>query len=132
MPRKIPYLQRRGDAFSFRIAVPTDLRTVIGTRELTKALSTQDRRIATPIALSLAAKAKQLFINLRDMTSPKPPPNSFGYSFEILLSELGLPTGIKATAEPHEQDAVNSHIKTAIDAAAKARETIPASTDTGS
>jgi integrase len=122
MPRKIPYLQRRGDSFSFRIAVPKDLHKSIGTRELTKALSTQDRCTAIPIALSLAAKAKQLFINLRDMTNQKSPTNGFDLILEVSFDELGLPDGFKINSEPHESDAANSAIRATIEAAALAKE----------
>lgn len=65
MPRQAPYLLRRGDTLSFRIAVPCDLRTLIGGRELTKTLRTADKRIAVPIALEFAATAKRLFNDLR-------------------------------------------------------------------
>lgn len=128
MPRKIPYLQRRGDAFSFRIAVPKDLHKTIGSRELTKTLSTQDRRIATPIALSLAAKAKQLFINLRDMANQKPSTNSLEFILEVSFDELGMPGGFKINAEPHESDAVSSAIRATIEATALAKERIHADT----
>lgn len=65
MSRQAPYLQRRGDTLSFRIAVPCDLRAVLGSRELTKALCTADKHIAIPIALEFAAAAKRLFNELR-------------------------------------------------------------------
>ena len=62
MPRSAPYLQRRGDTLYFRIAVPGDLRGCVGGRELTRTLRTADKSLACPIALSLASKAKLLFI----------------------------------------------------------------------
>jgi hypothetical protein len=65
MSGQAPYLQRRGDTLSFRIAVPGDLRALIGGRELTKTLRTPDKRIAAPLALELAAVAKRLFSKLR-------------------------------------------------------------------
>jgi integrase len=65
MPRQAPYLQRRGDTLFFRIAVPLDLRVLVGGRELTKTLRTADKRDAMPIALEFAATAKRLFNDLR-------------------------------------------------------------------
>ncbi|PTR09934.1 site-specific recombinase XerD [Nitrosospira sp. Nsp5] len=63
------YLQRRGDTFSFRIAVPSDLLAIIGKREFIKSLHTTDKNIAVPLALSLAATAKHLFNNLKTSMS---------------------------------------------------------------
>ena len=65
MPRKLPYLQPRGNTLFFRIAVPCDLRESIGGRELTKTLRTTDKRVAAPIALEYAAAAQRLFIDAR-------------------------------------------------------------------
>jgi len=65
MPKQTPYIQRRGHALEFRLAVPQDLRTTIGCRELVRSLRTGDREIAVPIALRFAAIAKALFIDLR-------------------------------------------------------------------
>ena len=67
MSRKIPYLQRRGDTFGFRMAVPLDLLSVIGQRELTRTLSTGNREVAAHRALTLAAQCKLIFLKLRDM-----------------------------------------------------------------
>ncbi len=69
MSNHTPYLQRRGDTFSFRIAIPASLHGAIGKREFIKALHTTDKHIAVPKALRLAATAKQLFNDLnRKMT----------------------------------------------------------------
>ncbi len=65
MSRQAPYLQRRGDRFYLRIAVPSDLQSIIGDREITRALRTSDKRVAAPLALELAASAKRLFVDLR-------------------------------------------------------------------
>jgi integrase len=65
MPRLAPYLQRRGYGLTFRIAVPPDLRPLVGIREITRALPTSDRHAATPTALQFASAAKQLFCDLR-------------------------------------------------------------------
>lgn len=65
MPRQAPYLQRRGDTLFFRIAVPLDLRALVGGRELTRTLCTAEKAEAIPIALEFAATAKRLFYMLR-------------------------------------------------------------------
>ena len=54
-----PYLQGRGDTFSFRIAIPSELRHLLGKREFIKSLRTTDKRVAVVKALMLTATAKQ-------------------------------------------------------------------------
>ncbi|MEK6663088.1 MAG: DUF6538 domain-containing protein [Pseudomonadota bacterium] len=71
MPRLAPYIQRRGYGLTFRIAVPADLRSIVGGCEITKALPTAHKNQAVPMAFELAATAKRLFCELRaHMTSP--------------------------------------------------------------
>lgn len=65
MPRSAPYLQRRGHQYFFRIAVPNDLRPALGWREVTRTLRTSDRKLAVPLALEYAARAKRTFATLR-------------------------------------------------------------------
>lgn len=100
MSRKIPYLQRRGDTFGFRMAVPPDLLPCIGQRELTRTLSTGDRELAVQRALTMAAQCKLIFYKLRDMAKKYPdiPPVEFTVSID--LKNL-IVTG---TSEPHEQE----------------------------
>lgn len=69
----LPYLLRRGDVYFFRIAVPVDLRTKLGKREITQSLKTPDRRQALPKALHLAAQATTLFAELRSAPSSEAP-----------------------------------------------------------
>jgi hypothetical protein len=54
MSGKIPYLQRRGDGFSFHIAHPDEFQTMTGKREFTKTLETADKSVAIPRILMLA------------------------------------------------------------------------------
>ncbi|MEO6563832.1 MAG: DUF6538 domain-containing protein [Nitrosospira sp.] len=143
MSKQTPYLQRRGDTFSFRIAVPSELQNVTGKREYIKSLQTTDKNIAVPLALRLAATAKQLFYELKVGMSK--PDNSrqltlnkktklisededeldegeglrFNYEMFLDLDDGGFLKGIKLQAEPHEQEAVNSAIKTALEHAPK-------------
>jgi integrase len=65
MPSLSPYLQRRGFALNFRITVPHDLRSIVGARELSRALPTTDRGSAALLALRCAVIARQVFAELR-------------------------------------------------------------------
>jgi hypothetical protein len=58
MPRKFPYLQRRGDIFSSRIAT-LELQAVAGKREFTKTPETGDKSVVITKALMLVAELKQ-------------------------------------------------------------------------
>lgn len=125
MAAQAPYIQRRGYGLTFRIAVPADLWHQVGLREITKALPTANRSLATPMALSLAFQAKLLFVRLREMkkTKTKPEDDSiqFGYTLEFELDEFGATKKVRVQAEPHEQDAVDSAIRTTFESSAKAR-----------
>lgn len=115
MPQYTPYLQRRRDAFAFRIAVPIDLRHTLGLHEITKGLGTSDKREAIPKALMLAARAKALFHELRMKKKKGAPLLRVDYTFKVDLDDLGRPTSIQVEAEPDEQEAVNSAIKAVLD-----------------
>jgi len=65
MSRQAPYTQRRGDTLFFRISVPADLRSLVGSREITKTLHTAHKIEATPLALVYAATAKRTFNEVR-------------------------------------------------------------------
>lgn len=119
MGSSAPYLQRRGGGFTFRIAVPAELRHQLGVREITKALpSSSSRQEAVALALSLAHQAKHLFLQLRRTMSKSktasPPALDFGYTLELDLDDLGLPKRVKVQAEPHEEDAVNAALRTVL------------------
>lgn len=120
-----PYMHRRGDTFFFRIAVPPDLRASIGAREITKTLSTSNRRTATPRALLFAAQVKSLFIKLRGDMGTNDDGLRVGFEFEMDMNELGL-SRYKIKAEPHELDAVSALAQTIIDSDAQARQKYPA------
>lgn len=113
------------------------LHGVVGKREFIKALHTTDKHIAVPKALRLAATAKQLFSELTNsMTKPDKLRQPFhkgklvsenendsdegegltiNYEMALDLDEFGFLKGLKVKAEPHEQEAVNSAIKTTLD-----------------
>ncbi len=65
MPAWCPYLQQRGNAFSFRITVPADLRAVFGCREVTHALPAHSLLLARERALLLGTQVRALFVQSR-------------------------------------------------------------------
>lgn len=92
--------------FFFRISVPQDLRLRLGLREITKTLSTPNKQKAFPIALSLAAQAKQLFNRLRgNMNADKSSDDDFKVDliYKLELNEIGLLKNIEITTEPHDK-----------------------------
>lgn len=126
MTSQAPYLQRRGFGLTFRIAVPADLLNQVGLREITKSLPTANRSLATPMALSLALQAKLLFIKLRAMKKSKVQPGNepikFEYTLELELDDFGALKKLKVQADPSEQEAVDSVIRTAFESSASARQ----------
>jgi hypothetical protein len=62
MPNHTPYLQRRGDTFSFRIAVPSHLLSLIGKREFTKSLQTTDKHLLSQWRYSLRQRQSGSFM----------------------------------------------------------------------
>lgn len=99
----VPYLQRRGETYCFRIAVPSDLRTAIGAREITRSLKTPDRRIATPRALHLASQALILFAELRAM--PKKSDDGIQVDFSLMLdmNQFGRKVAVARDIQPGEE-----------------------------
>lgn len=61
MSRSLPFIQRRGYTLNFRIAVPADLRPLVGLSEVTRSLGTADKHRAGPLALLYAARVKHAF-----------------------------------------------------------------------
>ena len=112
MPNQSPYLNRRGDSFCFRIAVPLDLRAALGKREITKFLDAADRKTAVPQALLLAGRCKLLFVEMREMAKKNRGGFKTNYQLKVELDGIGKPKSFDVQAEPHEQEAVNSAIET--------------------
>ena len=107
MAKRIPYLHRRGDVFSFRIAVPQSLRSVIGVRELTRSLRTSDRHTAVPLALELAAKVTHQFQQIRmAMAKKKDKSVRIDYGITISTDELGFPKYEATDVKPGEEESV--------------------------
>ena len=62
---KHPRLQKRGSRYFLRVKVPTDLRSVIGKREIRKALGTSDPREALKAVRKASAETDAMFDALR-------------------------------------------------------------------
>jgi integrase len=111
MSRVIPYLKRRGNVFSFRIAVPSDLRNIIQLREFTKSLDTGDFALAVSRCLILAAQAKHAFYTLRKMKKEKKTDGGefrIDYTVEINFDEFSRKKNLIVNAEPHEEEAATA------------------------
>ena len=121
MPGTYLVRSRRSSIFYFRRRVPDDLRPIVGKVFIQQTLHTSDRREAIILARALAAKTDTIFRDLRTMKKQRPAQQTtpatgshFDYIMEIDLSDSGRPKSIKVQAEPHEQEAVNSAIATAL------------------
>jgi integrase len=114
-----PYMQRRGDCYNFRIAVPADLRAAMKTRELVRTLKTLDRRIALPRALYLASKALTLFATLRAMPDDHRKTLRVDYSVIFDFNEDGSVQRIESKGDSHETDAINAIIRTGLEGASR-------------
>ena len=120
MSRLAPYLLRRGDSYAFRIAVPADLQSIIGSREIVRTLGSGSNLASIPFALEYAARAKRIFSGIRAiMEQQRLNDNgklggSFrpSYSLSFDLNELGLLKGFQVQAESEASDAVDSAIRT--------------------
>ena len=111
-------LSRHGTVYYFRRRVPKALHAAIGKPFLVRSLDTTDRRTAIVRARSLAVQTDLIFQNSLMATKNSPGGGlRIDYKLEINLDHLGQPTAISVDATPEEQDAVNSAIRTAIEAA---------------
>jgi hypothetical protein len=108
---------RHGTVYYFRRRVPKKLHAAIGKPFLVHSLDTTDRRTAVVRARSLAVQTDLIFQTTLMAVKNRPSGGlSIDYKLEINLNHLGQPTAIHVDATPDEQDAVNSAIRTAIEA----------------
>lgn len=70
MPASSPYLQYRGNALAFRIAVPADLRDAFACREVVHALPADSLTAARDHALILGVRVRRLFVDARRELHP--------------------------------------------------------------
>lgn len=106
---------RHGTVYYYRRRVPNDLKQLIGKRYLTKSLETAHLGTAITLARAYAAKTDALYQHLRTMKKSSTPENHFGYTFKVDLDAWGKPSSITVDAEPEEQEAVNSAIRTVLE-----------------
>ena len=96
------YLRLEGDIYFFRIAVPADLRQILGKREIKRALHTGAKKTALPRARQLALDAKNLFAYCRSMSKrPILPISDFG------IAKITLPNGCQLeniTTDPNNPE----------------------------
>lgn len=85
MSRIAPYTLRRGDALYLRIAIPSDLQTIWGAREVMRTLGTSDKQQALPVALECAAVIKRVFADLRKTMADGDPTHE---ELESLIAEI--------------------------------------------
>lgn len=114
MPRDFLITSRHRTKFYFRRRVPDDLRAVVGKPYLVKSLGTCERRAAIILARIFATRTDALFSHLRTMNHKDDDGLTLGYVFEIEMDEFFRPKKVKLDAEPHETDAANSAIETAL------------------
>jgi hypothetical protein len=120
MAAKFLIKSRHGTIYYFRRRVPEAAQPVIGRRVLVRSLETSDRRVAVVRGRALAAQTDSIFQRLAMTTNSNAPDGfTFNYEMKLDLNELGIPSSLYVNAEPEEQDAVNSAIKTALEAAAE-------------
>ena len=106
---------RHGTIFYFRRRVPDDLREAIGKPYLVRTLATSHRAKAIIMARAYAARTDLLYQSLRTMNKKKSDGIQWDYKVDFDLDATGKVTSIKVDAQPEEQDAVNSAIRTAIE-----------------
>jgi hypothetical protein len=109
---------RHGTVYYFRRRVPKAVQHLIGRHVLVQSLETSDRRLAVIRGRVLAAQTDSIFQRIAMATKSNDTDGfTFNYEMKLDLNELGLPASLYVKAEPAEQEAVNSAIRTALEAA---------------
>lgn len=107
---------RHGSIYYFRRRVPEAARAAIGRKVFVQSLATSDRRLAVIRARALAARTDLIF---HQMIMAKKTDDSghilTEYIMKLELNDFGKPTSLHVEAEPHEQEAVNSAIRAALE-----------------
>lgn len=109
---------RHGTVFYFRRRVPASAQAVLGCSVLVRSLQTSNRRLAIIRSRALAAHTDAIFLRIMATKPTNTDGSQFDYTLEIDFSEFGKPKAMRVNAKPEEQDAVNSAIKTALEATA--------------
>lgn len=106
---------RHGSIYYFRRRVPQAAQQHIGRRVLVHSLETSDRRAAVIRSRALATQTDAIFQRIAMATkSDSSEGFTFNYEMRIDFHESGAPSSLIVNADPHEEEAVNSAIRTAL------------------
>ena len=106
---------RHGSIFYFRQRVPQAARQHIGRGASAQSLETSDRRTAVIRSRALATQTDAIFQRIAMATKSVPSEGfAFNYEMRIDFHESGAPSSMHVNAEPHEEEAVNSAIRTVL------------------
>jgi hypothetical protein len=114
MAKNFLVTSRHGTVFYFRRRVPNDQRLLTGKLYLVKTLATAHKGDAIVLARGYAAQTDAIYKELRDMKKSKSSSFDIDYTIKIELDGFGKPSAITFDGQPHEQDAVNSGIRAAM------------------
>ena len=108
---------RHGTIYYFRRRVPKAAQHVIGREMFMQSLGTSDRHLAVVLGRSLAAQTDTIFQRIAMATKSNANNGSIAnLIIKFDVNELGMLSSLYVEAEPEEQDAVNSVIKTTLGA----------------
>ncbi|MFK4440026.1 hypothetical protein ABH944_000026 [Caballeronia udeis] len=114
MPSQFLQRSRHGTVFYFRRRVPSDISLVTGQQQVFKSLGTTDPRQAIIRARALAVQTDQLFAHIRSMPQGEWKGFNVGYTLKIELDGQSRPKALSIEAEPHEHEAVQKALETAM------------------
>jgi hypothetical protein len=100
-----PRLQKRGSRYFLRVKVPIDLRSVIGKREIRKALGTSDPREALRRVRRASVEADAVFESCRATTVP-------ASSARVPASEADLERVVLQAFQASERENLTSFLQT--------------------
>lgn len=107
---------RHDSIYYFRRRVPEAAQRVVGRTMYVQSLATSDRRLAVIRSRALAARTDVIFQQIIMANRPKEDDGVIlEYIMKIDFNELGMPSSIYVEAEPEEEQAVNSAIRTALE-----------------
>jgi hypothetical protein len=109
---------RHGSIYYFRRRVPAAAQVAVGRKVYVLSLATSDRRVAVVRARVLAARTDLIFQHTT-MAKKTEDADDFrwDYTMKFDFNDAGKVKAITVDAEPHEQEAVNSALRTVVDSA---------------
>lgn len=106
---------RHGTTFYFRRRVPKAAKKLLGHSMIVQSLLTSDRRLAIIRGRLLAVHTDSLFQRIAMATKSKDSDDiTFNYEMKFDFNDFGGLSSISVKAEPEEQEAVDSAIRTAL------------------